>query len=110
MEATTRNENTAPAAELTDPELNDATGGNLYKWHDEATGKYYKWTGALDNGLKYLCPNCRRPLSSFWGIKYTCDHCDASWVFEYRLLPNYASGLWKEITKAEYDDRDEDYR
>lgn len=105
------NENTRKVAnktQLSDNELADVTGG-MGKWYDAATGKYYKWTGCFDNDLKYLCPNCGRPLSSFWGFKYTCDHCDASWILEERLVPNYASGLWKEITKEEYDGHGDDH-
>ncbi len=89
-------------AAISDDELASISGG-LVTWHDAATDKYYKWSGG-SYSQKYLCPNCGRPLSSSWGINYSCGSCDASWFYEDRLVPNYASGRWAEITKEQYYD------
>ncbi len=89
-------------AQLADQDLEKVTGGLLY-FYDSRTGKYYQWDGGYSFGKKYVCPNCGRPVSSTFGIRYDCDHCDASWVFEKRLYPNVDSGLWTEISEEEYD-------
>lgn len=105
MEETTKKANNAQVADVADSELTDVTGGRS-KAYDKESGKYYWWTGIFDNNLKYLCPNCRRPLSSLWGLKYSCDRCNESWVLEYRLIPNLASGKWTEVSKDVYDGTD----
>ncbi len=92
------------AENLQDADLEQVTGGyRLY--HDRGTDKYYKWTGENFGDNKYLCPNCKRPVHLGWWLKFYCDPCNASWMDESRLLPNYSSGLWNEITKDEFDRR-----
>ncbi len=100
VQNTVKKDPNTPAA-VSDEDLSKVNGG-LVTWHDAATDKYYKWVGGSYSS-KYLCPNCGRPLSSFWGINYSCSSCDASWFYEDRLVPNYASGTWNEITKEQYD-------
>lgn len=90
------------AAAVADEDLAEVNGGKV-TWYDAATDKYYKWAGS-SYSMKYLCPNCGRPLSSYWGINYSCGSCNASWFYEERLVPNYASGTWTEITKERYDE------
>ncbi len=89
--------------ELSEGELAEITGGLKFV-HVKSTDKYYKWRGGSSHdGQKYFCPNCGRPVHYGAGLRYYCDPCDASWLHEWRLVPNVESGFWKEITKREYD-------
>ncbi len=93
------------ATPLADKDLSEAQGGN-YKYHDEATGKYYRWKGS-DYNHKFLCPKCGRPVKSDWGFRYDCDHCNEWWVMEYSLKINPET--WVEITKEQYESPGERY-
>lgn len=94
----------ASVAELADRELGEVSGG-INKYHDESADKYYEWTGRGNDG-KYLCPNCRRTVHLGSWLRYYCDPCNASWLYESSLVPNIAGGSWKQITKEEYDTSD----
>ena len=96
-----QNKNQATA--LNDSELNEVTGGYNYT-HDASTDKYYQWNGNdLEEDHKYVCPNCKRPVHHGLWRRFYCDPCDASWLQEDRLLPNLNSGLWREISKSDYE-------
>lgn len=88
---------------LNDAELADVTGG-YGKYHDEENDRYYIWKNDASNSIKYLCPNCGRPVTAgFLAIEWSCKPCKASWVLEYRLNPNLSAGGWEWVTKEEYD-------
>lgn len=97
----TDKKNTAATA-LHDQDLDEVTGGLDYV-EVKSTGKYYKWRGN-DNqdGQKFLCPNCGRPVHYGAWMRYYCDPCNESWLYESKLVPNIASGLWHEIPEFEY--------
>lgn len=97
------NANRNDPAPIADADLAEVNGGK--KYHDESTGKYYEWRGN-DLDEKYLCPNCRRPVHFGSWLRYYCDPCNGSWLYESSLIPNIAGGSWKEITKEEYDTND----
>ncbi len=87
---------------LTDAELAEVTGG-LDFLHVSSTDKYYRWSGSSSqDGQKFLCPNCGRPVHSGSMYRYYCDPCNESWYFESKLVPNFSSGLWKQISRVEY--------
>ena len=60
----------------------------------------YEWVGTDDN-LKYICPNCHRPVHPGAGRRYYCDPCDESWYFESDLDMNMSSGGW--VFKRKYE-------
>ncbi len=91
---------------LNDNELDEVNGGKT-KFYDKATGKYYRWNGHYAYDKQYLCPKCGKPLSTTFGFRYDCSSCDDYWIRESSLVPNLASGLWKEISKDEYDNGSE---
>ena len=99
------------AAALNDSELEDVAGGDS-KFHCSTNDKYYRYLSHEDISYgksapgAYLCPNCRRIVhKGSWG-RYYCDPCNASWYHINRLVPNMESGLWREISKDEYNDFD----
>ena len=92
----------SPASPVRDEDLTQVSGGRS-KIHDASTGKYYEWYGTFKNSEKYLCPKCGGKLDSFWGYYFSCGPCDETWYYEDKLIPNYSSGYWHEITKAQYD-------
>ncbi len=94
-------QNNAATEKLTDSELGAVAGG-FSKFEDTTTGKCYKFTGS-DTNAKYLCPNCGRPVHRGDLGKFYCDPCDDSWFWEDDLLPNLKSGVWKEISKDEFE-------
>lgn len=96
----TTEKDTAPEA-MADSDLEEVAGG-LVCYQDKSAHKYYRWTTDDRENEKYLCPNCGRPVHYGTGWRYYCDPCDASWLCEWRLTPNLASGLWKEISYWEY--------
>lgn len=90
------------AAAVADESLAEVTGG-YDKYHDEASNRYYVWSGKLNCSDKYLCPNCGRPVTpGFLNITFKCRPCDASWVFESPLRPNLSAGGWKEVSEEDY--------
>ena len=100
-----KNQNQAMPQQLSDSELEMATGGmDLY--HDTKNNKYYKWCGGNNLSQKYRCPKCGRllqgyNLGTFWftfGDIYSCDSCDENWYFESKLVLNTGDGLWQEIS------------
>lgn len=93
----------AGARVLSDEQLAGVTGGLGYA---EAGGRYYRYIGSdseSDYGKRYLCPKCGRPMRYGVWLRFTCDSCDESWYYEDALVPNAASGVWEEISKADYD-------
>ena len=89
--------------ELSDESLNAVSGGGdtrreTYNYRKVFGNGYYdytdyEWVGTDDN-LKYLCPNCHRPVHpGGWG-RYFCDPCDESWFVESNLERNTSSGGW----------------
>lgn len=100
-----RNSAGASVAELADKELGEVDGGGINKYHDESANKYYQWKG-YDIDDKYLCPNCKRPVHFGSWLRYYCDPCNGSWLYESSLVPNIAGGYWKRIAKEEYDSSD----
>lgn len=93
---------TAVTSVVSDENLEKVTGGYVYH-HDSATNRYYAWQGGANNDSKYLCPNCKRPVHYGSWLRYYCDPCNASWLDEDWLLPNFSSNEWKQITKEEYE-------
>ena len=100
---------TAKAQELTDEQLKKVAGGQ--KYFAGTDGNYYVYIGRTDADRgytedcdrRYLCPNCGRPVHLGVGARYYCDPCDESWFFESKLSLNINSGLYKQISKAEYE-------
>lgn len=91
------------AAELSDEQLAGVTGGLCYTQSD---GKYFRYIGSnseADFGKRYLCPKCGRPVRYGVWLRFCCDSCDETWYYEHTLVPNTASGVWEEISKADYD-------
>ncbi len=86
------------SVELSDEELKTVQGGYDYVQEGD---KYYKYVGS-DENLKYVCPNCGRPVHSGAGWRFYCDPCDESWFFEDALDINLASGSWASISEDEY--------
>ena len=86
--------------ELTDEELESVQGGyNLYA----KDGNYYAYMRRDTEDLRYLCPNCGRPLHAGKGWRFYCDPCDESWFFEGNLPANLDGGGWTPIDKERYD-------
>lgn len=88
--------------ELVDKDLGGVAGGRTYA---QEAGKYYKYVGTksdADWNNSYVCPHCDEPVAyKGWG-RYYCKDCDESWWDERKLDLNFESGVWKEITKQEY--------
>lgn len=94
------------AQKIPDEFLGQVFGG---KKHFEINGRYFEYTGSIlcwssDWDHCYLCPRCGRPVHYGKWARFYCDPCDESWYWEEKLVPNLASGLWKELTKEEYDE------
>lgn len=87
---------------VADADLAEVTGGYTI-CYDPNTNGYYHWRGSGGSDVKYLCPNCKRPVHFGSWLRFYCDPCNASWLDEDPLLPNIAAGQWEEISKEEYD-------
>ena len=86
---------------LADDQLAKTSGGRT-KYHDVQNDKYYIFSSSFHTyDEQYLCPNCGQPLSSNFGIYYTCGACNESWFNEDKLVPNVAN--WSCVSKSEYD-------
>lgn len=97
----------APVQELTDEELKNVAGGQTYF---NTNCGYFKYVGKSDAekdykydwDRRYLCPNCGKPVHYGKGARFYCDLCNESWYCESKLYLNLRSGLYAEISEAEY--------
>ena len=115
-----KEQNKIPAAqELSDAEVSHAVGGaddhtvsqpiiEFGNGRSCIAYQQYRWTGT-DNNLKYLCPNCHRPVHYGAGWRYYCDSCDESWFFEENLEMNMSNGQWKFVRAYGYNDNGDSF-
>ena len=85
--------------ELSDDELSAVAGGKdsydlLIREYDSVlVYEQYDWVGG-DEDLKYLCPNCGRPVHKGTLGRFYCDPCDESWFLESNLKMNPVSWVY----------------
>lgn len=100
---------TPKAQELADEELERVSGGQTH--FATTDGRYFTYIGKSGDDREYLkdfnrrycCPRCKRPVHYGVGDRYYCDACDESWYYESKLLLNLAGGLYKEVSREEYE-------